>query len=157
MIYIIHSKIVNVVIPDSKIFLWIAVSVADAPAVNPNSIKILLANGFTTFFIKGKPVFSNGPRSLPRNPPDYTIWDNCFFNNFILADELFAKSLWSLENCVLVKNNFCAKSVSSIESPTTFDERFKVTLVPFFIHDFNLLSCELGNFTLKVFYCVILY
>ena len=30
-----------------------------------------------------------------------------------------------------------------IESPITFDERFIVTWVPFFIPDFNLLICEL--------------
>ena len=33
------------------------------------------------------------------------------------------------------------------KSQTNFDERFKVTLLPFFIPDFNLLSYELGNFT----------
>ena len=47
-------------------------SAVDA-AVNPNSIKMLLANGLSTFFIYGKPVFSNGPRSLLRNPTDCTI------------------------------------------------------------------------------------
>ena len=45
-------------------------------AVNPNDIKILLANGLSTFFIKGKPVFNNGPRSIPKNPPNCTILDN---------------------------------------------------------------------------------
>ena len=38
-----------------------------------------------------------------------------------------------------------------------FDERFKVTPVPIFIPDFNLLICELHNFTFKVLYLVILY
>ena len=37
-----------------------AASVADAAAVYPNGIKTLLGNGFGIFFIKGKPVFSNG-------------------------------------------------------------------------------------------------
>ena len=32
------------------------------------------------------------------------------------------------------------------------NERFKVTSVPFFIPDFNLLICELDKFTLKVLY-----
>ena len=41
---------------------------------------------------------------------------------------------------------------SSLESPTIFDKRFKVTLVPFFIADFNLLVCELDKFTFKVLY-----
>ena len=51
-------------------------SAADAAAVNPKGTKTLLANGFITFFIRGNPVFSNGPKSLPRNPPDYIIFDN---------------------------------------------------------------------------------
>ena len=41
------------------------------------SIKTLLvltlANGSSTFFIKGKPVSSNGPKCLPKNPPDCPI------------------------------------------------------------------------------------
>ena len=36
--------------PDSNIFLWIAASIADAAAVNPNGIKTLLANGLRTFY-----------------------------------------------------------------------------------------------------------
>ena len=40
---------------------------ADAATVNPSEIKALLASGLITFFIKFNPVFSNGPRSLPRN------------------------------------------------------------------------------------------
>ena len=43
---------------------------ADAGAVNPKGIKTLVANDLITFFINGNPIFSNGPRSLPRNPPD---------------------------------------------------------------------------------------
>ena len=39
----------------------------------------------------------------------------------------------------------------------TFEERFKVTSVPLFIHDFILLSCDLDNFAFKVLYLVILY
>ena len=48
----------------------IFISVADAAVVNPNGIKTLLANGLSTFFLKGNPVFSIGPNILPRNPPD---------------------------------------------------------------------------------------
>ena len=51
-------------VTDPKYFLWIAASVADAPAVNLNGIKTLLANGLSTFFIKGNPVFSNDPKTL---------------------------------------------------------------------------------------------
>ena len=34
------------------------------------------------------------------------------------------------------------KTGSLLELPTTFDKRFKVTSVPFFISGFNFLSCE---------------
>ena len=65
-----YFKIINVLRPDPNTFLWIAVSVADSAAVNPNGIKILLASGLSTFFIKDNPVFSHCPKSLPKNPPD---------------------------------------------------------------------------------------
>ena len=58
---------------DNKIFLCIPGSAVDAAAVNPNEIETLLANGLITFFINGNPVVSNGPRSLPINPPDCII------------------------------------------------------------------------------------
>ena len=60
----------------SKIFFIISGSATDAAVVNSNGIKMLLANGLSKFFIKGKPIFSNGPRTLPRNPPDYIISDS---------------------------------------------------------------------------------
>ena len=66
---------------------------------------------------------------------------NSVFDNFISAEEVFAKALRSFETCVLVNNNLCGKLFSSLEFPTIFGERFKVTLVPFFIADFKLLSC----------------
>ena len=52
--------IINVVIPDPKVFFWIATFVADADAVNPNYITTPLGNGLSTFFIKTKPVFDTG-------------------------------------------------------------------------------------------------
>ena len=51
-------------------------SAVDAAAVNPKGIRTLLANGFITLFIRGNPVFSNGPKSLPKNPHDCMIFDN---------------------------------------------------------------------------------
>ena len=74
------------------------------------------------------------------------------FDNFIIAYEPFVKALQSFENCVLVNNSLCEKLFSSLEFPIKFYERFKVTPVPFFISDFNLLSCELNNFTINVLY-----
>ena len=58
---------------DPKIFLSIPASAADVAAVNHKGIKTILANGLIIFFINANPVFSNGPRSLPRNPPDCII------------------------------------------------------------------------------------
>ena len=76
--------------------------------------------------------------------------DNLLFDNFILADELLAKDLESLEPFLPVNSNLCGKLVSSLESPVTFNERFKVTLLPFFVPDFNLSSCKLDSFTFKL-------
>ena len=59
------------------------------------------------------------------------------------------------KTCVLANNNLCEKLYSSLELPITFDERFKFTSVPFFIHDFDLLSCKLDSFTFKVLYWLI--
>ena len=101
--FISSFEIINVVIreakskgrTDPKTFFWIAA--ADAAAVNPNGIKTLLANDFSTFQYKSKPVFSNGPKSLPTNPFDCPILWNWVFDNFIIAEEPFAKALWSFE------------------------------------------------------------
>ena len=82
---------------ESGTFLCISASVAEVAAVDSNDIKTLLANGLSAFFIKGKPIFSNGSRRLPRNPPDCTILESWVFDNFILTDKLFAKALRSLE------------------------------------------------------------
>ena len=46
-----------------RFLLCISASAA-AAGVNRKGIKTLLANSLITFFIKGNPVFSNGPRSL---------------------------------------------------------------------------------------------
>ena len=77
------------------------------------------------------------------------------FDSFISADQIFAKALRSLETCVLVNNNLCRKLVSSLEFTIVLDERFKVTSVPFFIPDFNLLICELDNFPFNRSKCYI--
>ena len=70
---------------------------------------MVLANGLTTFPTKGNPVFSNGPKRLPENPPDCPILFNGVFDNFISADEPFSKALRSLETYVLVNDNLCRK------------------------------------------------
>ena len=70
-----------------KIFLCIPAPAADTAAVNHNGIKTLLVNGIISFFINGNTAFGNGPRSLPRNHPVYTIPDNWDFDNLIAADK----------------------------------------------------------------------
>ena len=57
----------------------------------------------------------------------------------------YLQKLYKAENLMSVNNNLCGKLVSSLESAITFGERFKVTSIPFFIPDFNQLSCELEN------------
>ena len=47
---------------------WIAASVADAAAVNPNGNKTLLAGDVCTIFINSKPAVINDLRIL-KNPP----------------------------------------------------------------------------------------
>ena len=71
---------------DSKTFLCIPTSAADAAAVNLKGIKTLLANGFITSFINGNLVFGSGPSNLPRNPPDCIILHNWVFNKLISVD-----------------------------------------------------------------------
>ena len=80
-------------IPDAKNVLINSCICCLAAAVNPNGIKTILANGLIKFFIKGNPVFSNGPKILPKL--------------FILADESFVKALRIFETCVVVNNNLC--------------------------------------------------
>ena len=67
-------------------------------------MKTLLMNGVSTLFIKSNPVFSNDI-GLPKNPPDCSILCNWVFDNFILADEPFAKAVQIFETCVFVNNN----------------------------------------------------
>ena len=90
---------------------------------------------------------SNGPRSLPKNPPGCTILDSSVFEKFVLSDELFRKGLQSVETCLSIANTLCGKLVLSLVSSITDDESFKLTLVPCFIPYFNLISYELVNFT----------
>ena len=90
--FISSVEIIIVLTADPDIFSSIAASVADATAVNPNGIKTIFAIGLSTFPIQSNPVFTNGLKNLPKNPPYCPIFDN-----FILADELFAKTLQSFE------------------------------------------------------------
>ena len=74
--FISSLKVINVVLPDPSNFLRVAASVVDVAAVNLIGIKIILASSLNTFRIEGNPVFGNGSKSLPRNPPDYLMLCN---------------------------------------------------------------------------------
>ena len=82
--------------------------VSDAAAVNPNGIKTLLVYGLNTFSLKEiqllvvvlKVYLKILLISLPKNPPDFPILCNWIFDDFVLADELFANALQSLETCI---------------------------------------------------------
>ena len=52
--------------------------------------------------------------------PDCVILENRIFENFILADESFTKTLRGLEAFVLVNNSLCGKLVLALESPITY-------------------------------------
>ena len=56
-------------------------------------IKTLLSNDLSIFPITGNQVFNNGPKRLPKTHPDCSFLCNWVFDNFILADEPFAKAL----------------------------------------------------------------
>ena len=60
-------EFISAPIPDPKAFFRIPPSAVDATAVNPYDIKTLLVDDLSNFFIRGKPVFSNGSRILSRN------------------------------------------------------------------------------------------
>ena len=124
ILFISSLGISNIALLGPNIYLLIAASVADAAAVIPNGFKALLTNGLSTFPIKHNPAFSNGPKSLPRNPPYCPILCNWLFDNFILTDETFGEALRSLETSVLVNSNICRKLFPSLESPITFDKNF---------------------------------
>ena len=89
--------------------------------------------------IDSNPLISGPVDSYRANHPDCIILDNCVYEDFILADEPFTKALRISQTCVIVNNNLHEKLVSSLEFPITFNERFKVTSVAFFIVDLNYL------------------
>ena len=73
-----------------------------------NRVKTFLAKGLSAFLVKDNPVFRNGPKFLPKNPPNCRILSNRVFD-VILADEPFTKALQSFKTCVLVNNKLHGK------------------------------------------------
>ena len=118
---------------------------ADAAAVRPSML-----NGLIAYFHKGNQDFNNSAKNL-KNLPFY-ILVNCAFGKLISVDVWLAKALRVFATFLLVNNNLCGKLASSSGLPIIFDDNLKNTSVPFFIADFNLLSCEFDNFTFKLLY-----
>ena len=150
-------EIISAILPDPNIFYEEPHLLFQQLLLILTVLKRFKLNGLSTFSIKGNPVFNNGPKSLPKNTSDCSVLCNCVFDNFMSADEPFPKALQSFETYVLVNNNLCRKLFPLLEPPIIFDQIFKATSVPFFIPVFNLLICELDNFTFKVLYKVTLY
>ena len=65
MSFISSFEITKVVVPEPYAFSGTPASVAELAAVKPNK-----PCGIMTDFNNGNPVFNNGPRILPKNPPD---------------------------------------------------------------------------------------
>ena len=82
---------ISVVIRYPNIFSWFPALSADVAGVNPNGTNTLVVDSVCRFFINGRPTFMNGPRSLPRNPPDCIILDSGLFDNSLAVNELFVK------------------------------------------------------------------
>ena len=74
---------------DPKILLWIPAYAADAAVVYPNANNTPLANNVSTFLMNGNLTFSNGLRSLPKNPSNSIILNSRLFDNSLSFDELF--------------------------------------------------------------------
>ena len=73
--FISSFKIIDAVTLNQRVVLHIPACAADTAVVNRNGIKMLLANGLSTFFIKGTPVFCNWQKRLPKYLLSCTISD----------------------------------------------------------------------------------
>ena len=70
MSFISSFEIAKVVVPQPYTFIEPLHLLLKLQLLNPNN-----PSGFMTDFNNGSPVFNNGPRSLPENPPDRIIRD----------------------------------------------------------------------------------
>ena len=139
MFFITLFDIISFFIPDPNVFLWIPASAAEAEAtVNPNWISTLLVNDLSTFFIDGRSTFSNGPRSLPRNPPNCSTLDIWVFDDFISFDDLSAKALRRFLTYLSVKKTYLENYFFS--TPIMSDDNLRVMPVAVFAVVFTQLK-----------------
>ena len=61
------------------------------------------------FFIYGEPTFTNDQGSLPKNLSDCIMARIYDFDNFILVDEVFSKTLQRLGACILINISLSGK------------------------------------------------
>ena len=126
------------------------------PSTNPllywfSHLTLFLLNSvFYQYYLITAPAGFIKSRKL--NFPNCIILDNWDAEDFILAHEPFAKASRIFEACMLVKNNLWGKWVSSLDSPTAFDESFKGTPVLILILDFTIL-----DFILDLLYWLIVF
>ena len=65
MSFISSLAITKLVVSEPYIFFCTPASIAELAAVKPNN-----PSGFMTEINNGNPVFNNGPRIVPKNPPN---------------------------------------------------------------------------------------
>ena len=134
---------ISVFVPDPKIILCIPSLAVLTAAVNPYGINPLLIKGVSTIFINGNSTFTNGPRSLPRNPSDSIVLDTWVFDNFMNLNVPFMRTLQRPATCLSVNNELCGKVVSSV--PIISDANLIFMPVACFAADFNLCIYVAGN------------
>lgn len=82
------------------------------------------------------------------------ILDSWVLDNFVLANEWFAKSLRRVTTCLTVNKNLCQKQLSLL--PVIFDDNFKVTSLALLVVGFSLSSCISDSFTVTLLYYITL-
>ena len=97
------------VIPKSVIHSLLNLSICLSKNFFPKFVAISVP-----FLVTLNKIFPKIGNSWIKIPPDYIILYNLVIENFILADEPFAKALQIFETCVSVNNNLCRKLFSSI-------------------------------------------
>ena len=147
MSFISSFEIIEVVVPEPYIFLWIHVKIAEAAAVIPNGTKTCFAKGIATFI--------NGPANLrnndPKNPLDWTILEMWALQNFKSVDILLLNALLSFVFCLVVSNNSCGRSFPS----NIYKLIHRVVPVLFLTAVFSLFSCVSVNFAFTLLYSTI--
>ena len=123
-----------------------AASVANAANVNPDDIKMLLANDLSTLFINIKPNFIHRPRKLSNSPSCPTIFPVVSSNKI----PLFSKEL------ITFMISFISLFVSVIPDPYIFESPSNFFLLPRILSPtstkrFLTFSFNLGTFFLSSF------